>query len=152
MTTSLDPGCDPTGEWGRDLLETLEEDVFLPNETELRGITGCEDPVAGLRALQDVRAMVVAKLGDAGSMVLEDGRPLCVRSFRVEAIDTTGAGHSFNAGFLHAWLRKATLADALRWGAACGTLATLGYGGTTSQPRGDEVESFLQAGIACPRE
>jgi sugar/nucleoside kinase (ribokinase family) len=152
MTTSLDPGCDPSGEW-EDLLETLEEvDVFLPNETELRGITGCEDPVGGLRALKEVRAMVVAKLGAAGSMVLEDGRPLCVGSFHVEAIDTTGAGDSFNAGFLHAWLRKATLADALRWGAACGALATRGYGGTTSQPSGNEVESFLQTCIACPRD
>jgi bifunctional ADP-heptose synthase (sugar kinase/adenylyltransferase) len=119
----------------------LEEvDVFLPNETELRGITGCKDPSAGLRALKDVGATVVAKLGASGSMVLQNGRPLRVPSFRVAAIDTTGAGDSFNAGFLHAWLRKATLVDALRWGAACAALAKLGYGGTTSQPRGNEVE------------
>jgi sugar/nucleoside kinase (ribokinase family) len=151
MTTSLDPGCDPSAEWGRDLLETLEEvDIFLPNETELRGITGCDDPNTGLLALKDVGPTVVAKLGAAGSMVLENGRPLRVPSFRVAAIDTTGAGDSFNAGFLHGWLRKARLVDALRWGAACGALATLGYGGTTSQPRINEVESFLQAGIAGP--
>jgi len=151
MTTSLDPGCDPSGEWGGGLLKTLEEvDVFLPNETELRGITRCEDPTAGLLALKEVRAMVVAKLGVSGSMVLENGQPLRVPPFRVAAIDTTGAGDSFNAGFLHAWLRKANLVDALRWGAACGALATLGYGGTTSQPCGNEVESFLRAGIPCP--
>jgi sugar/nucleoside kinase (ribokinase family) len=123
LTTSLDPGCDPSVEWGRDLLETLEEvDVFLPNETELCGITGCKDPITGLLALKNVGAMVVAKLGASGSMVLENGRPLQVPSFRAAAIDTTGAGDSFNAGFLHAWLRKATLVDALR-GAACGALA-----------------------------
>jgi len=146
LTTSLDPGCDPAGEWGKDLLETLEEvDIFLPNEVELRGITGCEDPIAGLRALEDRRAMVVAKLGVSGSMLLEHGRLVRVPSFRVDAIDTTGAGDSFNAGFLHAWLRKASRVDALKWGAACGALATLGYGGTASQPRGDAVESFLHA-------
>ncbi|HKE28297.1 MAG TPA: carbohydrate kinase family protein [Bryobacteraceae bacterium] len=146
LTTSLDPGCDPAGEWGKDLLETLEEvDIFLPNEVELRGITRCEDPIAGLRALEDRRAMVVAKLGVSGSMLLEHGRLVRVPSFRVDAIDTTGAGDSFNAGFLHAWLRKASRVDALKWGAACGALATLGYGGTASQPRGDAVESFLHA-------
>ena len=153
LTTSLDPGCDPAGEWGKDLLETLEEvDIFLPNESELRGITGCEDPIAGLQALHDGRAMVVAKLGVTGSMALEHGRLLRVPSFRVDAVDTTGAGDSFNAGFLHAWLRKAGLADALRWGAACGALATLGYGGTASQPRGDEVESFLDASSISARD
>jgi sugar/nucleoside kinase (ribokinase family) len=153
LTTSLDPGCDPAGEWGKDLLETLEEvDIFLPNEVELRGITGCGDPMAGLRALQDGWAMAVAKLGVSGSMVLEHGRLVRVPSFRVDAIDTTGAGDSFNAGFLHAWLRKASLADALRWGAACGALATLGYGGTTSQPRGDEVESFLDTSSVSARD
>jgi sugar/nucleoside kinase (ribokinase family) len=95
--------------------------------------------------------MVVAKLGVSGSMVLEHGRLVRVPSFRVDAIDTTGAGDSFNAGFLHAWLRKASLVDALRWGAACGALATLGYGGTASQPRGDEVESFLDASSVSAR-
>jgi sugar/nucleoside kinase (ribokinase family) len=120
-------------------------DLFFPNETELRGITGCEDPIAGLMSLKDTGATVVAKLGALGSIVLENGHPLRVRSFRMDAIDTTGAGDSFNAGFLHAWLRKAGLLDALTWGAACGALSTLGYGGTASQPRSDEVASFLHA-------
>src|SRR5262245_31266060 len=41
LTTSLDPGYDPSERWGRDLLETLTEvDIFLPNEREIRGVTG----------------------------------------------------------------------------------------------------------------
>ena len=147
VTTSLDPGYDPAEEWGKDLLETLREvDVFLPNETELKGITGCDDLAEGLVALRDVRATVVAKLGTEGSMVLENGRPIRVPAFRVRTVDTTGAGDSFNAGFIHAWLQGSSLTDAMRWGAACGALSTLGYGGTSRQPHGSEVEEFMHTG------
>jgi sugar/nucleoside kinase (ribokinase family) len=152
LTTSLDPGCDPAGDWGKDLLETLKKvDIFLPNEVELRGVTGCDDPASGLMSLRDAGCMVVAKLGAAGSLALEKGRLTQGPCFRVNAVDTTGAGDSFNAGFLHAWLRKASLADALTWGAACGALATLGYGGTATQPNPAEVESLIRSGqlLSC---
>ena len=49
-------------------------------------------------------------------MTLEGGRALHVPAFPVETVDTTGAGDSFNAGFLHAWLQRAPVADCLRLG------------------------------------
>jgi len=75
----------------------------------------------------------VAKLGSRGCAALHEGALLRADAFKVQPVDTTGAGDSFNAGFLHAWRRKAPLREALRFGTACGAISTLGVGGTTTQ-------------------
>jgi sugar/nucleoside kinase (ribokinase family) len=143
LTTSIDPGFDPEEKWGRDVIETLAEvDVFLPNEVELEGITGESDPERALRALENGRTLTVAKLGGRGCAALDGGTLLRVEAFRVQPVDTTGAGDSFNAGFLHAWRRKAPLQDALRFGAACGAISTLGPGGTTTQATVEQALDF----------
>jgi sugar/nucleoside kinase (ribokinase family) len=144
VTTSLDPGFDPADEWGRDLLDVLTEvDVFLPNEMELERITGRGDCIEGLRALQNGRTVTIAKLGAAGCLTLQNDAPLCISSFPVNAIDTTGAGDSFNAGFLHAWLRRQPLAEAMRFGAACGALSTQGLGGVATQATEAQAIEFI---------
>jgi sugar/nucleoside kinase (ribokinase family) len=144
LTTSLDPGFDPAETWERDLVETLREvDLFFPNEVELAGITGCADPVEALGRLENGRTRVVAKLGAQGSMVRESGRLLEAASFPVVPLDTTGAGDSFDAGFLHAWLRGLALPECLRWASACGSLSTRGLGGTSRQADAAEVEALL---------
>jgi sugar/nucleoside kinase (ribokinase family) len=146
LTTSLDPGFDPTEAWAPDLRDTLREvDVFFPNEVELRGITGTDDVEQALRSLENGRTRVVAKLGKGGLATLEAGAFLHVPAFTIEAIDTTGAGDSFNAGFLRAWLSGAPIRDALRLGAACGALCTLGLGGTARQADLAEATAFLEA-------
>jgi sugar/nucleoside kinase (ribokinase family) len=146
LTTSLDPGCDPSERWDGGIRKTLEQvDVFFPNEVELAGLSRCEDPAEGLRRLDNGRTLIVAKLGAGGAMVLDRGRPLHVPSFKVVTLDTTGAGDSFNAGFLHAWLRSAPLPDCLRLGSACGALSTLGLGGTARQPTLEEAEALIRA-------
>ena len=60
----------------------------------------------------------------------------------MKAFDTTGAGDTFNAGFLHAWLKKEPLPVCLRWGTACGALSTLAAG-IGSQPTWERAEEFL---------
>ena len=59
------------------------------------------------------------------------------------AIDTTGAGDAFNAGFLTAWLEGRPLTDALRLAVACGSLSTGAAGGTDGQPTRDEAEAAV---------
>jgi sugar/nucleoside kinase (ribokinase family) len=145
LTTSLDTGFDPSGRWDGGLRETLRQtDLFFPNEVELQALTGCPDPEEGLRALANGRTRVVAKLGADGAMALEGGRVVHVPAYPVQAVDTTGAGDSFNAGFLHRWLQGAPLEDCLRLGAACGALSTLALGGTAAQPTLDEAEALVR--------
>ena len=144
LTTSLDPGFDPSETWGRDLRDTLQEvDVFFPNEVELRALSGSDDPEEGLRRLQGGRTRIVAKLGALGAMTLDEGGTVRFPALPVKTLDTTGAGDSFNAGFLHAWLRAEPVLSCLRLGGACGALSTLGLGGTARQPSRDEAEAFL---------
>jgi sugar/nucleoside kinase (ribokinase family) len=146
LTTSLDTGFDPSGRWDGGLRATLlETDLFFPNEVELAAITGCDSPEAGLRALENGRTRVVAKLGRDGTMALDGGRVIHVPAYPVEPIDTTGAGDSFNAGFLHRWLHGAPLVECLRLGAACGALSTLGLGGTAAQPTLTEAEALVHS-------
>lgn len=145
LSTSLDPGFDPTERWGTDLRETLPEvDVFLPNEVELRALSGSDDPEEGLRRLENGRTRTVAKLGREGAMTLESGRVVRVPAYTVRPLDTTGAGDSFNAGFLTGWLGGEPILDCLRLGAACGALSTLGLGGTARQPTLEEARALRE--------
>ena len=146
LTTSLDTGFDPSGRWDGGLRETLREtDLFFPNEVELRALSGCDDPAQGIRALENGRTRVVAKLGQDGAMALDGDQLLHVPAYRVETVDTTGAGDSFNAGFLHRWLQGAPLVECLRLGAACGALSTLGLGGTAAQPTLAEAKALVHS-------
>ncbi|MFN7993283.1 MAG: carbohydrate kinase family protein [Bryobacteraceae bacterium] len=144
LTTSADPGFDPEQKWGRDIVDLLTEvDVFLPNEVELAGLSGTRDAEQGLRALDNGRTLTVAKLGREGCAVLENGSLVRMPAFLVEPVDTTGAGDSFNAGFLHSWWRKASLRESLRFAAACGAISTLASGGTTAQATEAQAREFL---------
>jgi sugar/nucleoside kinase (ribokinase family) len=144
LSTSLDTGFDPEEKWGADLRETLDfVDVFLPNEVELRGISGQQGLDEALAGLQNGHTLVVAKLGEHGAVSVVDGRQVRVAALPVEPIDTTGAGDSFNAGFLHRWLAGEPVEEAMRYGAACGALSTQALGGTGGQPDEAAVEAFL---------
>ena len=143
-TTSLDPGCDPADRWGPDLLETLVHvDVFLPNDVELRGVSGVDDPFEALRRLENGRTRTVAKLGARGAMALDRGELIEVAPPTVDARDTTGAGDSFNAGYLYAWLNGRSLRGCLQAGVICGALSTRGIGGTATLATREELEAHL---------
>jgi sugar/nucleoside kinase (ribokinase family) len=74
-----------------------------------------------------------------------DGVLARVGAYPVEAIDTTGAGDTFDAAFLAAWLDGAGPTDALRAGAVAGALATTSLGGTESQPTASDLEDALRS-------
>lgn len=145
LTTSLDCGFDPRERWERDLVETLRAaDMFFPNEVEITSLTGCPEPGEALRALDNGRTRTVAKLGARGCLTLDRGELLHVPAFAVQPADTTGAGDSFNAGFLHGFLRDKPLRECLVYGAACGALSTRGLGGTAAQPTAQELEELVR--------
>ena len=66
-------------------------------------------------------------------------------AFPIAVVDTTGAGDSFDAGYLDAFLRGAAPRECLRRASACGALSTRGSGGTATQASREEVDAFLRA-------
>ncbi|MDO1530076.1 carbohydrate kinase family protein [Fulvimonas sp. R45] len=147
LGTSLDPGFDPEQRWGDAWPSLLSGvDLFLPNDVEFAAISGRASVLDGLRALDNGHTRIVVKRGRQGCVALDDdGRLLESPAFALDAVDSTGAGDSFDAGFLHAWLRGMPLAEAMRWGNACGALSTRGVGGTARQADAGEVRALLEA-------
>lgn len=144
LTTSLDPGFDPDEQWDLRVEGLLRQvDVFLPNEVELRSLTGCQAVEEGLRRLRNGRTLTVAKLGASGAAALAGDRVCRVAPPAVDALDTTGAGDAFNAGFLRAWLHGAPLVQALQAGSFCGAMSTRGIGGSTTQATGPELDAYM---------
>jgi len=146
LTISLDPGHDPSEEWGgSDLLELLERvDLFLPNEEEACAIAGASDAEEALCGLARRARVVVVKCGSEGAITLEDDRVIRVPGFRLRTVDTTGAGDSFDAGLIFAHLGLGEpLRDAMCFANACGALSTTGHGGTAAQATAQEARSFL---------
>ena len=145
LTTSLDPGYDPHERWNG-VTEVLPSvDVFLPNEFELAAIAASGDRAEAVAALESGRTRIVVKMGRGGAMTREAGETIRVPAFAIDAIDTTGAGDSFNAGFLHAFVRGRPVRECLVFGNASGALSTRALGGTPGQPTLDEVMALMAA-------
>jgi Sugar kinases, ribokinase family len=146
-TTSVDCNWDPRETWDGGLRAILAEtDVFLPNAVEAALITGIDDVAEAARALVALGPRIVAvKLGEDGALVATaTGELIRVPALPVEPLETTGAGDSFDAGFLAGWLEGRSLVDCLSLGAVCGALSTRGIGGTATQPTMDEAMAALE--------
>jgi len=154
-TTSFDTNWDPSGRWDGGVAAMLQaSDVFFPNAAEARRITGIADVDAAALALAELGAagrsdggpIVAVKLGVGGAVACRAGGPIVrVPAMAIETIDTTGAGDSFNAGFLRAWLDGEDLRESLELGAVCGALSTRASGGVDGQATLAEAREALRA-------
>jgi sugar/nucleoside kinase (ribokinase family) len=148
-TTSLDPNWDPSERWNGGLLDLLQHtDVFLPNAMEATRMAHTSDIEGAARSLATAARMVVVKNGDKGAVACENGTITTSAGVPVETIDTTGAGDSFDAGFLAAWLGGEPLDRALAIANACGALSTRVIGGTGAQPTMAEALAALEVSNA----
>jgi sugar/nucleoside kinase (ribokinase family) len=136
MSVSVDPSsAAPLRDAGADrfLSWTAGADLCLANRAEASVLAGAAEPGPAAAALAAAYAEVVVKLGADGALwhaAREEGErdherkraaTVEVDARQVVAIDTTGAGDAFAAGFLGAWLAGAAPAAALH--AGCGLAA-----------------------------
>ncbi|MFN2483316.1 MAG: carbohydrate kinase family protein [Candidatus Limnocylindria bacterium] len=143
LTTSFDTNWDPTDRWEGGVAAMLREsDIFFPNAAEARRIARVDDVEEAARALAaegatgrgDGSPIVAVKLGAAGALACRaDGPIVRIPAMTIESIDTIGAGDSFSAGFLRAWLDGGELRDCLELGAVCGSVSTRAAGGVNGQ-------------------
>jgi ribokinase len=91
--------------------------VMMPNAVELELLTGESDVPKGAELLLSAGVKVVAvKLGAKGCYVTDGQEKHSIQPFKVNAVDTTGAGDAFNAGFLYGLTHNRTLAECGRLG------------------------------------
>ena len=148
LTTSFDPNSDPSNRWSRTIDNVLRyTDVLFVNEREAAQLTGSNTPKAALKTLGTKVQCAVIKRGPRGAIAVRERTRAAHSGFKVTAADTTGAGDSFDAGFVSAYLRQEVLAECLRIGNACGALSTTRVGGTAGQPTGHELRAFLRSNI-----
>jgi sugar/nucleoside kinase (ribokinase family) len=131
LTTSLDTNDDPDGLWENDVFDAIQfVDVLLPNEQEACRLTGCEDPIAAAEKLSERVPLLVIKRGAKGVLARKGKESFEAAAPKIDAVDTIGAGDSFDAGFLHQFIRGAKIEDCLRYGNLAGALSTTRQGGT----------------------
>jgi ribokinase len=121
-------------------------DIFLPNIDEARKILGDDSlsPESAARILLDMGVkVVVLKMGKEGCYVADSTFAGFVPSFKVKVVDTTGAGDTFMAGFLSAYLQGKGLHECAMIGAATAGLKIGGVGWSTYPTRAS-VNQFLK--------
>lgn len=144
-TISLDTNDDPDDKWGGVLDELLEfVDILLPNEREACRMTAQNTLDDALAILARRVPCVAVKRGPNGSLAQAGRQRVIAPAIAVTPVDTIGAGDSFDAGFLFAWLRNMPLETCLRAGNIAGALSTLRPGGTEAFRDRELTPSFLK--------
>ena len=142
-TTSVDTNDDPAGTWDVGTL-LRETDFLLPNAAEAARLAGVTDARQAAAVLAARGPAVVVKDGADGAFSCRDGEFAFAPGVPADAVDTVGAGDSFNAGFLAGVLAGLPLATALRCGVVCGGFSVRAPGGTAGQATWDDVLVHLE--------
>ena len=139
LTTSYDPGGLAVREKEVKTALTNADIVFL-NEKELSFLRKVG---VGLSDITRSSKVVVVKMGKRGARAYSRGRKYDVPAIKTKAIDTTGAGDVFNAGFVYSWLKGSSVKECLTLGNALAALK-VGRRGAQSLPSKEEIEGFFE--------
>ena len=124
--------------------------LVTPNEVEAEELTGV--PVDSLESADRAAKVFLEKgvqnvlitLGGRGVYVCSEGKSEIIPAFKVNAIDTTGAGDAFNGGLLTALAEGKNLHDAACFANAVAAISVQRIGTTPSMPTREEVDAFLR--------
>ncbi|MDX3378925.1 PfkB family carbohydrate kinase [Streptomyces sp. ME02-6991-2A] len=147
-----DVGWDETGRWDLDSLPDLAHcEAFLPNAEEAMRYTRTDCPRAAAHALAERVPLAVVTLGAEGAYAVDGrtGAAAQVPAIEVEALDPTGAGDVFVAGFVTGTLADWPLADRLAFAGLTAALSVQEFGGSLSAPGWAEIAAWWQRIRTC---
>ena len=137
--------------WDLDVARTVVDatiarcDIALPSLDDSRQLTGLEEPEAVAAYYLDLGAPLVAlKMGAEGSLIATRDRQTRIAPHKVEAVDATGAGDTFDGAFLTRLLAGDDAETAARYANVAAALSTTGYGAVTPMPSKADVLSALK--------
>jgi 5-dehydro-2-deoxygluconokinase len=120
-------------------------DVIVGNDEEFGFMAG--DIARGLEKARELAnssaAVVVYKLGPKGAVTFVDGEEIRTGIFSVDAVNPTGAGDSFMAGFIASLADGCPMRDAILRGSACASIVVAKPGCAPAMPDTAELEGFL---------
>jgi sulfofructose kinase len=141
ITSDIDRLTDQT----RELIDAVTIPIFAEHvPTRTTAIPDQEDALAALR--QPQHRMLCVTLGERGAMALDDSGMHHAPAFHVDAVDTTGAGDVFRAGFIYALLRAWPTDDILRFANAAAAVSCTRLGALAGIPALEEVEALVASG------
>jgi ribokinase len=145
ITVSFDVGWDDTGEWNEGIYQLFPYiDVLFMNETEAIHYSRKESAKKAIADFSKYCNLVVVKLGKNGSIAFSDKIAYEAEPYTVTAVDTTGAGDSFNAGFIYGFLKGKAVMECLKYGNGCGALSVTALGGNTGFPTEQKLIEFIK--------
>lgn len=143
-----DVGWDDTAEWPREALDVLSDcHAFVPNAVEAMQYTRAATPTDALRRLSGLVPVVVVTRGSDGALAVDatTGEAADVPGVRLEALDPTGAGDVFTAGFVLGTLRGWPLGQRLAFANLIAALSVQHFGGSLSAPGWGDIADWWRA-------
>jgi sugar/nucleoside kinase (ribokinase family) len=140
-----DSRWDSSGTWPVEVLESLQpDDGFLPNAAEAMAYTRTTTPRDALSRISKLVAVAAVKCGAEGAIASERGGSILQEpGLEIDAVDPTGAGDVFDAGFIYGTLQRWPLEQRLRFAVVCSALSVARMGGALSAPTWSEIWAFL---------
>jgi len=144
---SFDPGMIYAHKGIKSLEKILySTNILLLNELELKillkkdNFQDNSDLIKSLKTFTNYGIdTVVVKMGEKGAMAFDGSQSIFKPCFKVECRDTTGAGDSFNAGFLYGVIKKFSLEDACEFGNKVASRCVECIGATDGLPLIDDM-------------
>ncbi|MEL9990735.1 MAG: carbohydrate kinase family protein [Thermoproteus sp.] len=121
-------------------------DVVFMNQAEAKLLASSTDHRAALDVIaKNISAReIIVTLGDKGAMAISDGEFIYVDAFRLQPVDTTGAGDTFAAAYIAARLAGFSLYERLLFANAAASIKVT-RPGARSSPKFEEVAEFLKS-------
>ncbi|GKU76389.1 ribokinase [Paenibacillus sp. L3-i20] len=134
VTVILNPA--PIQELPSELLRNI--DYVTPNEHE-------EQLLRQNRDEEELNGKLVVTKGSEGVSFSEDGKQSNIPAYKIDVVDTTGAGDSFNGGLAIGLIKGLSLREACKYGNAVAALSTTKLGAQTGMPTAQEVDIFIKS-------
>jgi ribokinase len=119
-------------------------DYFIASERFGWQLLGKDDPEAACREIAKLGPRLAAVTLGAKGYVAFDGKEIIMRpAYKVKAVDTTGCGDVFHAGFIFGVLNEMDFAESLDLGAWAASRVALQPGGRAGIPSLAEVKKHI---------
>jgi len=151
LSTSLDTNDDPEDRWSTDVQLLLKYvDILLPNEREACKLAQVEDVERAAENLSQKVPIVVIKRGGQGALARAAKQKYSGFPPVVDVADPVGAGDSFDAGFVHQFIRGAKMEECLKFANIVGALSVTRAGGTEAFRDAPHRQAFIRKHAVGP--